>query len=1304
MLQTDETPTAHRIDAWREKKTDIGVIMGAPKSDIKITGSTKTLSSWSPIEDHILCRPYGRCSPAGATSQSSACGYGLVAASSHQIHDTTISTRALNADVGSSLHLKGQPADNITPSFTRENAYLRRTSLRAKNHTVLYRPSHSKEPPQMRSETNHFRTVTAGLDPSTVLCEVPKNKVKSSHGGLQQLVLRVHEMQARQTPSQAVKGVEFTSLCKPSHSGKPSYGPYNLPRIMTATTMKGSTIVLDQIAYKRDDASHGIQSFDDGLKPDVPLCVRVSASRDEGARRGSLCEQPTRDGAWRPVPRPRTIYISKKERNTTEDQPSRVAVSCPRKLPEEGAEGEPVNTRSEQPKNECANPSKDRVKHKTAPNKTPAATGERRGAEDIAEEHCSLAQQATRASETTVLKTPVVENNADSIEADKIDIYSMLLEIKCDRSATYDIPTLLSASLTKEAEKTEIFYNEDHCDESAAIIARKDELVFRETAPPNYLAVSERQHACSEAAKPMRNYELLGGKTVELNGDCASVVEDSPLPYATSRIAGKPERLLYTEIVVATVVSLTCLVWIAAVFPARRLELTRILHIKTGNATEASFIGLTFQTFWYSTVSEITTTSTSKASSRSYYCSSHFCLKEAAYVKSVIRKDASPCDNFYQYACSKWESRTPLSAMGLGVSTSVDTVIDEYMSSDLRDYILRKKTGAANSARFLYKACMSSHRHTSAFLKSKIFSALPVKTWPFNGTIDPLEIWRTAGIMARKYGVPALLNVVVGIERATNNNIVEVTLPRPLFFNGDESRPNVKHMFKNAIREAATEFNYATMAANLTAQIMEVFKGIAMVSDQPAASRTCRVRKLKHIDYSVRTFITAMFSGDINPNTTVVVGNSDVVLGGLVRLTHNSSAQDFLNYLGFRLLVRLAVLLPEHLVNLRRLFSVEFTGRVVRDDLKWLLCMRLAVAVAPACLENLQAKMFAETRAPTLARWFWLLQVEDFFSRNLRLCAWISEKTLSLMEKKMERYKFVHVSFDKASDNSAGCYNVRKLLASRRRLRKSQLVPAILATWKTYQKRYLSQTSQRLLPRDPGFLFEVHPRLAESLQTVYVPPGLVNASVPENSTMLAFHLSRVATRLFRALVPLASAEGGQCSVPSALTQQSQRSLVRLRKCLDKDAQSLPSQLQPRASDVLWDGEGREGEEAGFAILAQTAALGLAYAAFKDMLRVDLIWRLNFRFASLANVSADQLFFLYYALDNCEHSDRTHRAHEYGAWRRLPAEQRVNLPLRQMAHFAEAFGCESGRSAMAPMNRCGVLRWPAPRPGLWNDGR
>ncbi|KAH6934944.1 hypothetical protein HPB50_002310 [Hyalomma asiaticum] len=677
---------------------------------------------------------------------------------------------------------------------------------------------------------------------------------------------------------------------------------------------------------------------------------------------------------------------------------------------------------------------------------------------------------------------------------------------------------------------------------------------------------------------------------------------------------------------------------------------------------------------------------------------------EAAYIKYAIREDVSPCDNFYQYVCSKWERETPLSAIGLGVSTSVDTAVDEYMSSSLRDYIMRKKNKAASSARFLYNVCMASHKDFPAFVMSKIFSTLPIKTWPFNGTMRSIDVWRTAGIIARKYGVTGLLKVVAGTESSRNESFVELSLPNLLFFAGDELRPNVMRMFTQAIHEASKEFNQTSMAANLTAQIMATFKGLARVIEKAVPSSTCRVRKLKHIDYSIRTFISAVFNGDISQNTTVIVRSPDAVLGGLVRLTHNLDVQHFLNYLGFRLLVRLAALLPEHMVNVRRLFSVEFTGRVVRDDLKWFLCMRLAEAVAAPCLENVQANMFKEKMSLALARQFWLLQMEDFFSRNMRLYAWISEKSLSLMEKKMKRYKFVHVSFEKSSTSSSGCKSLRDLLVSRRPLKKSLFVPLILATWETYQEMYLKQVIQDYFPRDPGLLYEANPRLVTSLHTVYVPPGLVNASVPENSTMLAFQMSRVATRLFRTLVPLVSVDDGQCSGPSAMTQQTQRSLNRLRKCLAKDAQSLPTQLQPRAADVLWDSEGQEGEEAGFAILAQTAALGLAFAAFKEMLRVDRIWRLDFRFVPLANVSAEQLFFLYYALDNCERSDRTHRAHEYGTWRRLPAEQRVNLPLRQMSHFAEAFGFLPGRDAMAPADSCGVLRWPAPRPEIREDSQ
>ncbi|KAH9382589.1 hypothetical protein HPB48_010337 [Haemaphysalis longicornis] len=100
---------------------------------------------------------------------------------------------------------------------------------------------------------------------------------------------------------------------------------------------------------------------------------------------------------------------------------------------------------------------------------------------------------------------------------------------------------------------------------------------------------------------------------------------------------------------------------------------------------------------------------------------------------------------------------------------------------------------------------------------------------------------------------------------------------------------------------------------------------------------------------------------------------------------------------------------------------------------------------------------------------------------------------------------------------------------------------------------------------------------------------------------------------------------------------------------------------------------------------------------QEMLPVDRIWHLDFRLAPLANLSAEALFFLYYALDNCERGDSAYLAHAYDAWSRLPAELRVNLPVRHMERFSAAFGCTPGQSAMAPRRRCAVMRWPAPRP-------
>ncbi|KAL1432985.1 hypothetical protein MTO96_001969 [Rhipicephalus appendiculatus] len=50
------------------------------------------------------------------------------------------------------------------------------------------------------------------------------------------------------------------------------------------------------------------------------------------------------------------------------------------------------------------------------------------------------------------------------------------------------------------------------------------------------------------------------------------------------------------------------------------------------------------------------------------------------------------------------------------------------------------------------------------------------------------------------------------------------------------------------------------------------------------------------------------------------------------------------------------------------------------------------------------------------------------------------------------------------------------------------------------------------------------------------------------------------------------------------------------------------------------------------------------------------------------MSSDQLFFVYYALDNCERSDDAYHARAFDIRFELPPEDRVNFPLLKMDAF------------------------------------
>lgn len=93
--------------------------------------------------------------------------------------------------------------------------------------------------------------------------------------------------------------------------------------------------------------------------------------------------------------------------------------------------------------------------------------------------------------------------------------------------------------------------------------------------------------------------------------------------------------------------------------------------------------------------------------------------------------------------------------------------------------------------------------------------------------------------------------------------------------------------------------------------------------------------------------------------------------------------------------------------------------------------------------------------------------------------------------------------------------------------------------------------------------------------------------------MFAFHLSRVAVRFFHSLLQIVYEDRPLDHRFQSLSKAAEPLLHDLLKCLLDDSQALPFPLRPWPDRFVIDRE-----DAKYALLSQTAALRLAFLAFR----------------------------------------------------------------------------------------------------------
>ncbi|KAH7935172.1 hypothetical protein HPB52_004635 [Rhipicephalus sanguineus] len=661
-----------------------------------------------------------------------------------------------------------------------------------------------------------------------------------------------------------------------------------------------------------------------------------------------------------------------------------------------------------------------------------------------------------------------------------------------------------------------------------------------------------------------------------------------------------------------------------------------------------------------------------------YYCTTDHCKLEARYIARLLSHQMRPCDNFYKHVCNIWMSEHPAHALSTGSVVSRDTLLVDSVARQLVAVVGSASQRDIKVAASLYNACADRGRSaaTSKDAIGALFSRWKIEKWPRTAAVENvLAVWTFAAELSRDLNLATLVRAGVGTDPDNVDvTAIELSQPRCLYARLGQDNKEAEQLLRAAVREAAAELGTSSEAADVL--------GSKLWSACTAIAAACRIGywedrvtvvkfgEMKHL--GLQTFLTVLLDGGIGGSDDVVLHSVHSFLRELKGALRALPPLDALNYLGFLAIVHVAPFLPDELHDLRRLFTEARLGRTVGDATDTaLLCTRLVERALPGCFAK-AAHMWRLSTGQEMEAREWLTQLESVFLSHVAEFPWMSELSSLLIRYRVKRRALTQ--FGQVPGEQSACAPLDDRLVVDRPL----LFFANVSRRRQAQRfRELRGDSALLRRRAAGSEFSTEASFRRSLRVVHVPAALFNASVPSNSSFFVFHLARVAVRFYQGLVQLLYQDPYERDVPLSFTEDSRAKLDSLLGCFDGDVQSSFA-VPPSSHEGV--------SKLRRAFLDRTSALLLALRAFEELLPVRRIWNLDLRLSGLEGSSARQLFFIYFALDNCE--SRAPGFHKSS----MSAEDRVNVPLKHIKQFAEAYQCKAHDPMASPSHgACSVMR-------------
>lgn len=454
-----------------------------------------------------------------------------------------------------------------------------------------------------------------------------------------------------------------------------------------------------------------------------------------------------------------------------------------------------------------------------------------------------------------------------------------------------------------------------------------------------------------------------------------------------------------------------------------------------------------------------------------YNCSTDYCLREGVYLGSLVNTGMSPCDNFYKYVCQSWESLTRPVHVSIGGAASLDTVLEERLELQVLNYVINKSNRDVLAARKLYRECTRSSKEMSIPALQEMFKHWVDFRWPLAYDVNNLReehVWLVTARLIREFGVSALTRVTIAQHRSRKDAAVHLGPPHMLFFNGD---PDMHLMLMAAVRETVIAFGSEESVDAAAQGVMSVFTGLSHRHPKYFGSDV-KVVQFEDLNKNFQHFLSAVFDGMSIANATILLQGTRFLTDGLGSLVGDVGIPALLNYLGFRLIVVLAPFLPDGLPNLRRLFSIEATGRVRDPKNISLLCLQSVERVLPQCIVKVQAKLRTASGSDTANR-IWLSQLESIFFRYVRRLSWIDDVTQVLAHYWLQRQHLVRF-FPKWTLTTNSCTELpRTHVGEKERHAPWRLYHNISKVFQHHRLRLLERVTEQ---SSPGFAFATRSR------------------------------------------------------------------------------------------------------------------------------------------------------------------------------------------------------------------------------------